>query len=236
MYFESACEIFVTETRKTLKPVSTLLAPEIKSEGFDHLQNTPCKFSAKAASFIMKLMYGARMAMPQICDIASRLASQIAKWSADSDRRLLRVHANTDTLLTGMLAKSYRKHLKIIAWPDAELNGDFMSTKSTDGFFVELAGRGGRGFPLAWGSRKQGLMAMHTAEAETVSFAHCCKQELIPLRAYPLPDPPPGHAWGANGLHRDGGQCGLHHRRKEGLTAELATLEEDAAHRIGTSP
>ena len=57
-----------------------------------------------------------------------------------------------------------------------------MSTKSTDGFFVELAGREGRGFPLAWGSHRQGSMAMHTAEAETVSLAHCCKQELIPLQ------------------------------------------------------
>ena len=108
-----------------------------------HLLNTPGMFRSKAASFIMKLMYGARIAMPQICVIVSRLASQITKCSADSDRRLLRVygylHANADKMLTGTLAKSDRKHLKIIAWPDADLNGDFMSTKSTDGFFVELA-------------------------------------------------------------------------------------------------
>ena len=169
-----------------MKPASTPFAPEINSEDLDHLLNTPGKFSPKAASFIMKLMYGARMAMPQICVIVSRLASQITKWSADSDRRLLSVygylHANADKVLTGTLSKSDRKHLKIIAWPDADLNGDFMSTKSTDGFFVELAGREGRGFPLAWGSHKQGSTAMHTAEAETVSLARCCKQELIPLQ------------------------------------------------------
>ena len=185
-YFRSACEIFIAETGETLKPASTPFAPEINSEDLDHLLNTPGKFSGKAASFIMKLMHGARMAMPQICVIVSRLASQITKWSADSDRRLLRVygylHANADKVLTGTLAKSDRKHLKIIAWPDADLNGDFMSTKSTDGFFVELAGREGRGFPLAWGSHKQGSTAMHTAEAETVSLAHCCRQELIPLQ------------------------------------------------------
>ena len=92
------------------------------------------------------------------------------------------LHANADKVLTGTLSKPDRKHLKIIAWPDADLNGDFMSTKSTDGFFVELAGREGRGFPLAWGSHKQGSTAMHTAEAETVSLAQCCRQELIPLQ------------------------------------------------------
>ena len=185
-YFKSACEIFVAETGETLKPASTPFAPEINSEDLDHLLSTPGRFSSKAASFIMKLMYGARMAMPQLCVIVSRLASQITRWSADSDRRLLRVygylHANADQILTGTLSKSDRKHLKIVAWPDADLNGDFMSTKSTDGFFVELAGREGRGFPLAWGSHKQGSTAMHTAEAETVSLAHCCRQELIPLQ------------------------------------------------------
>ena len=91
-YFRSAFEIFVTETGETQKPASTPFAPEINSEDLDNLLNTPDKLSAKAASFIMKLMYGARMAMPQICVIVSRLANQITKWSADSDRRLLRVY------------------------------------------------------------------------------------------------------------------------------------------------
>ena len=184
--FKSACEIFVAETGKTLNPASTPSAPEINSEKLDHLLNTPGKFSSKAASFTMNLMYSARMAMPQICMIVSRLASQITKSSADSDRRLLRVYgylrANADKVLTGTPSKSDRKHLKIIAWPGADLNGDFMSTESTDGFFVELAGREGRGSPLAWGSHKQGSTAMHTAEAETVSLAHCCRQQLIPLQ------------------------------------------------------
>ena len=85
-YFKSACEIFVTETGETLKPAPTPFAPEVNSEDLDHLLNTPGKFSSKAAGFIMKLMYGARMAMPQICVIVSRLASQITKWSADTDR------------------------------------------------------------------------------------------------------------------------------------------------------
>ena len=74
-YFKSACDTFFTETGKTLQPASTPFAPEVNSEDLDHLLNTPSKFSPKVASFIMKPMYGARMAMPQICVIVSRLAS-----------------------------------------------------------------------------------------------------------------------------------------------------------------
>ena len=103
---------------------------------------------------------------------------------SDSDRRLLPaygyLHATAYNVLTGTLSKPDRKHLKIIAWKDAKLNGDFMSTESTDGFFVELAGREGRGLPLSWGSHIPGLTAMHTAEAETVSHAHCCRQDFTP--------------------------------------------------------
>ena len=186
-YFQSACEIFVTETGKTMKPASTPFAPEINSEDLDHLLNTPGKFSAEAASFIMKLMCGARMAVPQICVIVSRLAGQIAKWSADSDRRLLRVygylHANADKVLTGTLAKSDRKHLKIIAWPDADLNGD---VHEEHGRLLRRAHstRGG-GLPPGLGlpqTNRDRRRCMHAAEAETVTLAHCCRQEIIPLQ------------------------------------------------------
>ena len=223
-YFKSAREIFIAETGETLKSASTPFAPEINSEDLDHLLNTPGKFSSRAASFIMKLMCGARMAMPQICVIVSRLASQITKWSADSDRRLLRMYgylrANADKVLTGTLANSDRKHLKIIAWPDADLNGDF----------VELAGREG-GFPLGLGLPQAGIDGdAHRGGRDRDPRAR------LQTRAHPLSDPPPGQAWGASGLHREGGQRGLHHRCDEGLLAEPATPEEDAAHRTGTSP
>ena len=44
-YFKSACEMFVAETGETLKPASTLFAPEINSEELDHLLNTPGKLT-----------------------------------------------------------------------------------------------------------------------------------------------------------------------------------------------
>ena len=75
----------------TLKPASTLFAHEINSKDSDHLIESAGKVRCKAACFTMKLMYGARIAMPQICAIVAKFARQITALSADSDWRLLRL-------------------------------------------------------------------------------------------------------------------------------------------------
>ena len=40
------------------------------------------------------------------------------------------VHKNADKVPTGTLSKSDWKHFKIIAWPDGDFNGEFMSKKT----------------------------------------------------------------------------------------------------------
>ena len=124
--------------------------------------------------------------MPCLCVIISRLSSQISKWNKDSDRRLHRVFCylqhTLDIKLHGSLSTADWDSLKLVAWPDADLNGDYMDTKSTSGFFIELAGKDGRSMPLAWGAKKQGCTAVHTAEAEIVSLSTCIRSELIPLQ------------------------------------------------------
>ena len=158
----------------------------MNSDDFDPFLNAPSKFISKAASFIMKLMYRARMAMLQFCVTVPRLASQITRWSADSMRWLLRVygylHANPDKDVTSTISKSDPKKLKIIAWPDANFNGDFMSTKRTDSFFVEVAGREGRGFDPGLAISQTGINSDAHRRAETISLAHCCKREFIPFQ------------------------------------------------------
>ena len=43
-YFQSACEIFMNETRETLKAGPTPLAPELRAEDLDALMQTPGKY------------------------------------------------------------------------------------------------------------------------------------------------------------------------------------------------
>eukprot|EP00971_Amphidinium_carterae_P212312 4213536-Amphidinium_carterae.1 len=60
--------------------------------------------SANAAKHLMKLMYGARMACPQILTTITRLACNITKWTKEDDRRLFHLmcfmhgHSNSHVL------------------------------------------------------------------------------------------------------------------------------------------
>ena len=185
-YFRSAIDDYIKMSGSTLTKVTSPFAPRLEKEELDKLLGQDGKMAKNAASLVMKLMYGVRMALPHLCVIVGRLSSQITKWTADSDRRLHRVycylHGALHMKLTGCLSTSDIAELKILAWPDADLNGDYLDTKSTSGFFIEMVGKEGRGMPLSWGSRKQGSTSQHTAEAEMVSLAACLRNEAIPLQ------------------------------------------------------
>ena len=137
-----------------------------------------------AASFVMKLMYAARMAVPQALTPACRLASELSRWSKDNDRKLYRLYCYLyrypDLVLVGSLSTADREKIKVIAWPDADLNSDINSSRSTSGCFIEIA-TNGRSMPLAWWGRRQQCNATHTCEAETVSLAEAVK-EVIPIQ------------------------------------------------------
>ena len=134
----------------------------------------------------MRLMYGARMAHPGLMTAVCRLSRELTRWTADSDRKLVRLMAyaanSTDHALHGSLHFEDRDHLKLVAWPDADLCGDDMSSRSTSGFYLEIVGQNGRTFPLTWGSKRQSSTASHTAEAELVSLSACLRGELIPCQ------------------------------------------------------
>ena len=145
----------------------------------------------QAASLTMKLMYGIRMAAPHLSIAINRLASQITKWSRDSDRKIHRVFSYLNgasaMTLVGKLSTEDKGTVRLAAWPDADYAGDYNTTKSTSGFYMELVAGGTdlepeRCFPVAWGSNKQGSTSQHTGEAEVVSLASCLRKELLPTQ------------------------------------------------------
>jgi hypothetical protein len=175
-YFKSACEIFVSETGHALRAgTSTPSPPELPLEEVLKLVGTPGVYEDNALSFLMKLLYGARLCAPWLVVAVQRLACHVTKWNAECDRRLKRIydflHSNPELMLTGCLAKSDSPHLSLHVWPDADLNGDMMHTKSTGGCYIEVQGLGDRCFPICYGCRKQNGSALHTPESETVSLA-----------------------------------------------------------------
>ena len=185
-YFEAALDQYRAVSSEKLSAVASPFAPYIADDKLDELLNQPGLLAPHAASLVMKLMYGVRMAGPHLSTIVSRLASQISKWNRDSDRRLHRVYCyiygSINMVLTGTLSTADKDALCIVAWPDADFCGDVMSTRSTSGHYLEVEGLGGRCFPISWGSNKQGGTARCTAESETLSLDRCLAMEAIPAQ------------------------------------------------------
>ena len=185
-FIRSAVSIFETDIHQKLTPASTPYATELPKEQFLANVEKPGRFAKKAASYLMKLMYPARMCCPNLTVPVQRLATQVNKWSLEADRRLIRLYQyakfSADWQLTGTLSTKDLADLELRAWPDADLCGDVWSARSTSGFFLELAGREGRSFPLSWGSKRQGSTSNHTQEAEIVSLSSCLRSEVIPTQ------------------------------------------------------
>ena len=76
-----------------------------------------------------------------------------------------------DLVLSGSLSSEDRDDAELWVWPDADLAGDELSTRSTCGFFLEVVGREDRSSPISWGACKTPATATSTPEAETVSMA-----------------------------------------------------------------
>jgi hypothetical protein len=135
-YFNAIGERFIKETGLKLTRVSTPNAPDLTTEEFIELHERPGTLEGCALSFIMAYMYGSRMALPTIAVVIQRLATLVTKWSAEADRRLHRlacyVHSHLDEALTGCLSTADIDSLEIVAWPDADLNGDVLTYHQVD--------------------------------------------------------------------------------------------------------
>ena len=97
------------------------------------------------------------MAGPHLSTAVARLSSQIKKWTCDYDRRFHRIHSYLEQAknltLKGSLSTGDIDKVVLIAWPDSDLAGDFMSTRNTRSFFLEARAER-RSFSISWGSKK----------------------------------------------------------------------------------
>ncbi len=98
--------------------------------------DTRGSLSPVAARIIMKVLYGARMARPDLLRAVNRLARFVTRWSVDCDRRLHRL----------MCDIAHSLHLRQVGWvgdpvaalyphlyADADLAGCTETLKSTSG-------------------------------------------------------------------------------------------------------
>ena len=85
--------------------------------------------------------------------------------------------------MTGALSSFDEKHLSVHCWPDADLNGDSMHTKSTGGLYVEIQGLEGRAMPVSFGSNKHTATSLHTPESELVTLAKNLRNAMLPVQS-----------------------------------------------------
>ncbi len=127
-YFKRACELYISKTGLSLKPVDSLYAPDLPQAQLDKLMEDPSKFGGDAASLLMKLIYGARMACPWLSVAIQQLARQVHRWTAECDRRLHRLYCyvscTTDMTLSGSWLTADLDNLTLDTYVDSDIAGD----------------------------------------------------------------------------------------------------------------
>ena len=140
--------------------------------------------AGRASSILMKLMWLARLARPDLLKSTCFLARKVNSWSHEEDLLLSRAIGyliqSTDQLLTGSLSMK-PEELFVEAYCDADFAGEIDDMYSTSGGWIQLTDESGRFFPLAWLSKKQTAVSRSTTEAEVVALSYVLFEEAIDL-------------------------------------------------------
>ena len=124
-------------------------------------------------TIVGKLLYLSNCTRPDICFVVSYLSRFCHKpgtqhWAAV--KRVLRYLRGTEEI--GLkFQRNSKVHLE--GYSDADWGGDQNDRKSTTGFIFFIGEH-----PIAWGSKKQGMVALSTMEAEYIALAKTCQEGL----------------------------------------------------------
>ena len=135
----------------------------------------------EAASVLMNILYGARMARYDLLKATNTLACRLTKWDSDCDARLHRlvsyIWSTLDERQVGYVAKGDQSGLHLFT--DADLGGCAVTQRSTTGVFLCIRGEK-TVFPFVAVSKRQYCVSVSTPEAELVAGSHGLLRELVP--------------------------------------------------------
>ena len=96
-----------------------------------------------ALKVLMKVLYAARVARPDLLSATCMMARRVTKWDADCDRRLHRlmcyINSTKDYVQTSYCGDRM-DDLKLALFCDADFAGDKSDSRSTTGVVVCVAG------------------------------------------------------------------------------------------------
>ena len=145
-------------------------------------EESPGELAPKACSILMKALWLARLARPDILKPINDLATKVQKWTRVHDKKLLRliqyIQHSLDYRLTAVCGDD-ASELWLELFVDADFGGDQHDVKSTSGGYLVLRGPNTH-YPLAWVSKRQTSTSRSTTESEVVSLAYSLYQEGLP--------------------------------------------------------
>ena len=137
-----------------------------------------------AASILMKTLYAARVARPDLLKPVCYLACCITRWDEHCDRqvhRLMRyINCTYHHRLIGFVDQDSPEGLTLDVFADADFAGCRFTKRSTTGGFLCAMGKGSTFFPLSFVSKRQSCVSHSTPEAEIVAADHVMRLMGIP--------------------------------------------------------
>jgi hypothetical protein len=135
-----------------------------------------------AASCLMKVLYGARMARPDLLRATCYLARLIIKWTTACDKMLHRlmcyISSTLDVKMQGFIGDEFDV-LSIELYSDADLASCKATAKSTSGVLIAIGGPHSS-FAINWISNQQTCQSHSTAESEIIAADVAFRVEGIP--------------------------------------------------------
>ena len=135
--------------------------------------------SKDASKAVLKCLYLARLARPEILWTVNSLAREVTKWTVACDKRLHRLisylHHRRDDALVSFVGDE-PKDCNIVLFCDASFAGDRKDSKSTSGCYMCLVGPNTFA-PITWLCKKQGAVSHSSTEAEVVALDTAIRME-----------------------------------------------------------
>ena len=142
----------------------------------------PSVLHRPAARVLMKVLYAARMARPDLLRAVCMLASSVNRWSEDETTALHRlmcyIHSSNDRRMFGWCGDSV-KELKLDVFADADFAHDIHTCHSVSGGIARLGGPN-TSFVVGTVSKQQAAVSHSTPEAEIVALDHVLRTVAIP--------------------------------------------------------
>ncbi|CAE7259976.1 unnamed protein product [Symbiodinium sp. CCMP2592] len=179
-FCQNCCELYEQLSGRKLKAAATPFDSNIPVSDFEEKG-----LLAEAASkILMKILWCARLARPDLMKPISDLTRKVTCWSLADDKKLYKLmcylHSTPKLSLTCKIADSM-DDLRLGLYTDADHSSEIEHAKSTSGSLLVLEGPNSW-WPLSWASKKQTATSRSTTEAEIISLASGLFGEAMPMQ------------------------------------------------------